>query len=142
MFTTLCAMQYGHSGLCAMQYGHSGFRRSILWPFCRIWKVYGGFINPCCINTNTPLIHTSLYCRIKTHHIKRHSTHTLRNFKPQDYNYYPFSSYIDITYIILSNIIKIYNCYGTTSQLTTFVPLHSCNNVALKMATIAAETCW
>ena len=31
----------------------------------------------------------------------------------------------------------------TATQLTTFVPLYSCNNnVTLKMAAVAAETCW
>jgi len=29
------------------------------------------------------------------------------------------------------------------TQLTTFVPLHSCNiNITLKMAIMADETCW
>jgi len=38
----------------------------------------------------------------------------------------------------------IFNCYGVTSkQRATFVPLYSCNkNITLKMAVIAAETCW
>jgi len=40
-------------------------------------------------------------------------------------------------------IIILVNCYGVTAtQLTTFVPLYSCNNITLKMATVAAETCW
>jgi len=31
----------------------------------------------------------------------------------------------------------------TASQLTTFVLLYSCeNNITLKMAAVAAETCW
>jgi len=28
------------------------------------------------------------------------------------------------------------------TQLTTFVALYSCNNITLKMAAKAAETCW
>ena len=28
------------------------------------------------------------------------------------------------------------------TQLTKYVPLYSCNNIALKMAAIAAETWW
>jgi len=41
-------------------------------------------------------------------------------------------------------IIIIFNRYGVTAtQLTTFVPLYSCNNsITLKMAAIADETCW
>jgi len=37
-----------------------------------------------------------------------------------------------------------FNCYGVmVTQLTTFVSLYSCNNsITLKMAVIAAETCW
>jgi hypothetical protein len=31
--------------------------------------------------------------------------------------------------------------YVKETQLTTFVPLYSCNNITLKMAAIAAETC-
>jgi len=35
------------------------------------------------------------------------------------------------------------NCYGVTvTQLTTFVPLHSCNNINLKMTVTADETFW
>jgi hypothetical protein len=46
-------------------------------------------------------------------------------------------------YIILSEIIKIFNCYGmTATQLTKFVPLYSCNNITLKMAGVVGETCW
>ena len=38
----------------------------------------------------------------------------------------------------------MFNWYGVTvTQLTTFVPLYSCNNkITLKMATVVAETCW
>jgi hypothetical protein len=38
----------------------------------------------------------------------------------------------------------IFNCYGVTAvQLTTFVYLCFCNSdINLKMAEIAAETCW
>jgi len=47
-------------------------------------------------------------------------------------------------YLILPEIIIICNCYGVTAiQLTTFVPLCSCNNnITLKMTVIAVETCW
>ena len=45
---------------------------------------------------------------------------------------------------MLTVIIVIFNCYVVmATQLTTFVVLCSCNNnVTLKMAAIAAETCW
>jgi len=35
-------------------------------------------------------------------------------------------------------------CYVvTTTQITMFEPMYSCNNnIILKMATIAAEACW
>jgi hypothetical protein len=38
----------------------------------------------------------------------------------------------------------MFNYYRmTATQLTTFVPLYSCNNnITLKMAAVAAETCW
>ena len=37
-------------------------------------------------------------------------------------------TYIFISYIILTKIIIIFNCYGVmVTQLTTFVPLYSCN---------------
>ena len=53
-------------------------------------------------------------------------------------------TYIYITYIILTEITIIFNCYGVTAtQLITFVLLYSCNNnITLKMAEIPAETCW
>ena len=37
----------------------------------------------------------------------------------------------------------IFNCYGVTAtQLTTFVPMYFYNNnIILKMAAVAAETC-
>jgi hypothetical protein len=62
---------------------------------------------------------------------------------PQDFNYYPFLTYMPITYIILPEII-VFNCYGVmATQLTTSVPLYSCNNnITLKMAAIVAKTCW
>jgi len=51
---------------------------------------------------------------------------------------------IYITYIILTEIIIIFNCHGMAAkQLTTFVPLYNFNNnITLKMAAIVAETCW
>jgi len=30
----------------------------------------------------------------------------------------------------------------TATQLTTFVPLYSCNNIIPKIVAIAAKTCW
>jgi len=38
----------------------------------------------------------------------------------------------------------IFNCYVvTTTQLTTFVPLYSCNNnITLNMTAVVAETWW
>jgi len=47
-------------------------------------------------------------------------------------------------YIILTEIMIIFNSYGVTStQRATSVLLYSCNkNITLKMATSAAETCW
>jgi len=56
------------------------------------------------------------------------------------FKHYPFNIYI---YIILTEIIIIYNCHGVTAtQLTTFVHLYSCNNITLKMTAIVAETSW
>jgi hypothetical protein len=45
-------------------------------------------------------------------------------------------------YVILTEIIIIFNCYELTTQVTKFVLLYSCNNFTLKMAAIATETCW
>jgi len=54
--------------------------------------------------------------------------HRLNNFNSQDFNNYPLT-YIFISYIILTKIIIIFNCYGVTvTQLTTFVPLYFCND--------------
>jgi len=48
-----------------------------------------------------------------------------------------------MTYIIVTEITITFNCYGVTAtQVTTFVPLYCCDNVALNMAAIAAETYW
>jgi len=68
----------------------------------------------------------------------------LRIFKSKDFNHYSFLTHIYSTYMILTGITIISNCYGMTmTQLTTFVPLYCCNNnITLKMAAIAAETCW
>jgi hypothetical protein len=91
-------------------------------------------------------IHTSVYYRIKTHYITTSSTTLQRviNFNCQDFNHYPFSTYIYITCTILTEIIIIFNCYGVmVIELTTFVPLYCCNNsITLKMAITAAETYW
>jgi hypothetical protein len=49
---------------------------------------------------------------------------------------------IYITYIILTEIIIIFSCYGVTAtQLTAFVPVYFYNNITLKMAAVVAETC-
>ena len=65
------------------------------------------------------------------------------DFISQYFNHYPFLTYIYITYTIFTEIIIISNCYAVTAtQLTTFVPLYCFNNnIKLKMAAIAAETC-
>jgi len=63
------------------------------------------------------------------------------------FNYYD----LIVIIIIIVNCYDKYNfvtiicsCYGVTAtQLTTCVPLYSCNNnITLHMAAIAAETCW
>ena len=91
------------------------------------------------------LSNTSIYYRVKTHHITASSItpHRLNNFNSKDLNRYQFVTYICITYVILTEIITIFNCYGMkATHLTTFVPLYSCNNIILKMAALAVETCW
>jgi DNA polymerase sigma len=51
--------------------------------------------------------------------------------------------YIYITCTSITEIIIIVNRYEmTATQLTTFVPLCSCNNITLNLAAIAAETYW
>jgi hypothetical protein len=73
--------------------------------------------------------------------MKPHATQT-EQFYAQDFNHYPFLTSV-LTYIIVTEIIVIFNCYGVmTTQLTTFAPLYSCNNITQKKAAIAAETCW
>jgi len=53
--------------------------------------------------------------------------HRLNNFNSQDFNHY-LLTYIFISYIILTEMIVIFNCYGVmVTQLTTFVHLYSCN---------------
>jgi len=65
----------------------------------------------------------------------------LNNFNSQHFNNYIFETSICIIYNILIEIIIIFNWYGVTmTQLITFVPLYSCNNIILKTAAIAAET--
>ena len=70
--------------------------------------------------------------------------HTLNDLKSQDFNQYPLLTYSYIAYIMLTEVIIIFNCNGVTAgQLTAFVPLYCCdNNTTLKMAAVAAETCW
>jgi len=65
--------------------------------------------------------------------------HGLNDINSQGFNHRPLLALV-ITYIILTEIILSF--YGVTAtQLTTFVPLCS-RNITLKMAAIAAETCW
>jgi hypothetical protein len=63
---------------------------------------------------------------------------------PKIFNHYPFLFYIYITYTTVTEIITILNYYVVTvTKITTFVHLYCCNNnITLKMAAIAAETCW
>jgi hypothetical protein len=45
--------------------------------------------------------------------------------------------------IILAEIIILFICYAmTVTHLTTFALLCSCDNITLKMAAAAVETCW
>ena len=102
-------------------------------------------LQPCgiLVGTSSNQYTTPSTHRIKTHHIIASSItlHRLTNFNSQDFNYDPFLTYIYITHITLTEIIIIFNCYGVTmAQLTTLVPLYSCNNITLKMVMIAAET--
>ena len=70
-------------------------------------------------------------------------THRLNNFNSQEFNHYPFLTCIYITYVILTDILIFFNCYGvTTTQLIIFVPWYSCNNVTLNMAATVSETYW
>jgi hypothetical protein len=57
------------------------------------------------------------------------------NFNSQDFNHYQLLTYIYITYKILTYRV-------TATQLTTFVPLYSYNNITLMMAAIEAYTYW
>jgi len=89
-------------------------------------------------------INTSIYYRIKTHHITTSgiTLQTVINFNCHDFNHYRFSTYIYNTCIILTEIITIFNSYRVmVMQLTTYN--HFCNNnITLKMALIADETYW
>ena len=90
-------------------------------------------------------IYTSHTHWIKTHDVISSSItpHRLKDFKSQDLNHHPCLTYICITYITVTEIIIIFNCYvATVTQLITAVPLYSCNNITLKMVTIAAKKCW
>jgi hypothetical protein len=135
-------------------------------PNCNmlIWKykiaylghsTYRGNYSFFCQNVATREHISNRYITPSTHHlhtglITRHITASrivpgrLNNFNSQDFNHYPFLTNIYITYTILTVIIIILNCYGMMlTQLTRFVPLYSCdNNITLKMAAVAAETCW
>ena len=88
-------------------------------------------------------VYTSPTRYTKTRHVSTRSItlHLLKNFSSQGFNHLQYLNYIYIKYIILTEIIIIFNCCGmTTTQLTTFVPLYSCNNITLKIASIPAET--
>jgi hypothetical protein len=108
-------------------------------------RVLNMFHRPYTIQYISPSAH-HLHAWYKTHHITISSTtpHRLNNLNSQDFNHCPFLNYISITYIILNEIIIIFNCYGVTvTQLTTFVLFYSCNNnITPKIDAIAAETCW
>jgi hypothetical protein len=76
-------------------------------------------------------------------HLPLYLTTPLKDFQSQDFKHFPFLTYIYVTYIILTEIIIIFNCYEVTAtQLTTFIPLYSYNNITLKMAALAAAACW
>jgi len=65
----------------------------------------------------------------------------LNNSNSQYFNNYIFETDICVTYKMLIEITIIFNWYGVTmTQLITFVPSYSCNNITLKTAAIAAET--
>ena len=60
------------------------------------------------------------------------------DFKSQDFNHDPFLTYTYCTYIVLTEIVIIFNCYAVkVTQIITFVPLCCGNNITLKMAAIA-----
>ena len=90
-------------------------------------------------------VYTSPTRWIKTRHITASSVtpHRLDNFIfPEIFIINHFNLYL--YYFCNSTEIRItFNCYDvTTTQLTAFVPLNSCNNTTLKMVAIAVETCW
>jgi hypothetical protein len=102
-------------------------------------RYFVSVLNECC-----PCPHLTDYTS-PTHHITTSSItpYALNNFNYQCFNHYPFLTYIYIIYVIFTVIITIFNFNDVTAtQLTTFVPLCSCNNITLKMAEEAAETCW
>jgi hypothetical protein len=82
-----------------------------------------------------------LYNKNKTHHITASSItpRRLNNFNTQDFNHYTFLTYIYINYIILTKSTTILTYGVTTTQLTIFVRMYSCNNITLKMTAIPAE---
>ena len=64
------------------------------------------------------------------------------NFNYQDFNHHLLLTHISITHIILTEIMTIFSCYAVTAtKLTTLVRLYSCDNIFLRMAVTAAETC-
>jgi len=90
---------------------------------------------------HSPHITYTLQYHSPHHNISHNSTHTLNNFNSQDL-IIVLLTYININYIILNEIIIIFNCYVVMmTQLNTFVPLYCCN-ITMWMATVAAETCW
>jgi len=89
---------------------------------------------------STHHLHTGLKLTTSLHQASLHTDLTILT---QDFKHYPFLTYIYITNIILTEILIIFNCCRmTVTQLTTFVPFYSCNNITLKIAATAAETCW
>jgi len=82
---------------------------------------------------------------IKTHHIATANITPQRrnNFNCQDFNHHLVLTYIYITRVFLTEIIKIFNNHVLMkTQLTKYLPLYSSNNISLKMVAVAAGTCW
>jgi hypothetical protein len=80
----------------------------------------------------------------KTHHVPASSItpHRLNNFSCQDFNHYPFLTYICTTCIILTEIIIIFNCYGEmVKQLTTFLT-YTCTTCVILTEIIITFNCY
>jgi hypothetical protein len=61
-------------------------------------------------------------CRCCVGGVVYYTAYRLNNFNSQDFNQYPFLTYIYITCIILIENRVIFKCYGmTATKLTTFV---------------------